>query len=99
MRTLGDLYASLRLLLKYHDIEQSVDVEIDRLADRVDEYLVRGRADADRWGVTPPPSVDQNRSSEEHDVVGGTRSESSCVLTVMPSRPQGRGTWLRPPKM
>ncbi|MEV0799923.1 recombinase family protein [Kribbella sp. NPDC050281] len=39
---LGSLYASLRLALTYHHAEQTVDIEIDPLADRVDKYRVRG---------------------------------------------------------
>jgi hypothetical protein len=39
---LSELYSSLRLSLTYHHIDQTVDVEIDPLADRVDKYRVRG---------------------------------------------------------
>jgi hypothetical protein len=39
---LAELYAALRLSLVYHHVEQIVDVEVDPLADRVDEYRVRG---------------------------------------------------------
>jgi hypothetical protein len=39
---LAELYAALRLSLTYHHAEQIVDVEVDPLADRVDELRVRG---------------------------------------------------------
>jgi hypothetical protein len=38
----SQLYASLRLSLIYHHVDQIVDVEVDPLADRVDKYCVRG---------------------------------------------------------
>ncbi|WP_410790969.1 recombinase family protein [Kribbella sp. C-35] len=39
---LSELYASLRLSLRYHHIKQTVDVEVDPLADRVNKLRVRG---------------------------------------------------------
>ncbi|TDW92878.1 hypothetical protein EV137_0145 [Kribbella pratensis] len=39
---LSELYSSLRLSLTYHHIDQTVDVEVDPLTDRVDKYRVRG---------------------------------------------------------
>jgi hypothetical protein len=39
---LAELYASLRLCLTYHHIEQRIDVEVDPIGDRVDELRVRG---------------------------------------------------------
>ncbi|MEV0788706.1 recombinase family protein [Kribbella sp. NPDC050459] len=39
---LSELYASFRLTLTYHHVEQSVDVEVDPLGDRVDKLRVRG---------------------------------------------------------
>ncbi|WP_432874838.1 hypothetical protein ACQPYH_22925 [Kribbella sp. CA-245084] len=39
---LSELYSSLRLSLTYDHREQTVDLEVDPLADRVDKYRVRG---------------------------------------------------------
>jgi hypothetical protein len=39
---LEELYASLRLVLTYHHVERSVDVEIDPMADRLEKVCVRG---------------------------------------------------------
>jgi hypothetical protein len=36
------LYESLRLSLIYHQADQIVDIEVDQLADRVDNYRLRG---------------------------------------------------------
>lgn len=38
----SELYASLRLSLTYHHVEQIVDVEVDPVGDRVDKVCVRG---------------------------------------------------------
>jgi hypothetical protein len=39
---LNQLYRALRLSLKYHHVEQIVDVEVDPMGDRVDKVCVRG---------------------------------------------------------
>lgn len=39
---LKELYAALRLVLTYHHVEKTVDVEVDPMADRVDKVCVRG---------------------------------------------------------
>ncbi|TCC33229.1 recombinase family protein [Kribbella speibonae] len=39
---LNELYGSLRLSLKYHHADQTVDVEVDPMGDRVDKVCVRG---------------------------------------------------------
>ncbi|GAA3114312.1 hypothetical protein [Kribbella aluminosa] len=39
---LNQLYGSLRLSLKYHHADQTVDVEVDPMGDRVDKVCVRG---------------------------------------------------------
>jgi hypothetical protein len=56
---LSELYSSLRLSLTYHHIDQTVDVEIDPLADRVDKYRVRGRTRTltTRLELDPDPPV------------------------------------------
>jgi hypothetical protein len=38
---LNELYGSLRLSLKYHHADQTVDVEVDPMGDRVDKVCVR----------------------------------------------------------
>jgi hypothetical protein len=54
---LSELYSSLRLSLIYHYTEQTVDVEVDPMADRVDKYRVRGgtRTLTTRLELDPPP--------------------------------------------
>ncbi|GAB2652066.1 hypothetical protein [Kribbella swartbergensis] len=39
---LAELYAAMRLTLRYDHVEKTVDVEVDPLADRVDKLRVRG---------------------------------------------------------
>ncbi|MEV5961490.1 hypothetical protein AB0L70_06975 [Kribbella sp. NPDC051952] len=59
---MSELYASLRLSLTYHHVEQILDVEVDPMADRVDKVRVRGgtrtlttrlELDFDSLGRTP----------------------------------------------
>ncbi|WP_410791100.1 hypothetical protein [Kribbella sp. C-35] len=41
---LGELYASLRLVLAYHHVERGVDVEVDPMGERVEKSVRGGHA-------------------------------------------------------